>query len=142
MNTLPKQHASVFFATHDDYLNFRRHWSQLVNSERRHELKAAHHLLYLVLTGRDWRKAFTFPSSPNKLNNGYTPELYQALDLLGSTYRERQLLAPFDGLVTAEMLANARRLLGHVLGAYPRGEAGGHPDCDAYIASPVDGQER
>lgn len=141
MNTLPRKYVSCFFASRDDFLSFRRQWSRLVNSDHKHQLTAAHHLLYLILTGRDWRKAFTFPSQSNKLNNGYTPELYSALDVLGSRYRQQFLLSPFDGLVTPDMLEKVRQLLAHVLPNRPAGEPGGHPDCDAYIVSDVEMQE-
>ena len=120
MNTLSKQHTSKFFATGSDYLTFRQHWAGLVNSERKHQLKAPHHLLFLILSGKDWRKAFTFPANSNKLRNGYQPELYRAFQLLGVTFFETQnwVLAPFDGLVTVDSLAEARKYLAHLFQSY------------------------
>lgn len=88
----------------------RRHWSALVRSPRSHDLTAAHHLLYAGLRGRDWRRAFTPISNPRKLANGgfFTWGLFRALGMLRSPSAAEQLLAPFDGLVTPDMLAQVR----------------------------------
>ncbi len=64
MNTLSRAMTARFFPTVNDYDALRRHWSALVNSPRKHELKAEHHLLYLVLCGKDWRAAFTPITNP------------------------------------------------------------------------------
>ena len=136
MNTLSRQLTARFFSSSTtDYLAFRRHWSKLVNSERKHELKAVHHLLYLVLSGKDWRKAFIFPTNANKMNNGYTPKLYRALQQLGSPYREQYVLQPFEGLVSVEVVVEARKFLSHVLLSAPKLNAGGQYNCDAYALS-------
>jgi hypothetical protein len=132
MNTLSRQMTARFFTSPSDFDAFRRHWSQLVNSERKHQLKAVHHLAYFVLCGRDWRKAFTFPTNPNKLNNGYTPELIHALQQFRSGYQEDWVLTPFDGLVSSEALAEARTLLSHVMADGARVNADGVYLCDAY----------
>ena len=95
------------------YSLLRKQWSRLINSECKHSLSAAHHLLYLALLGKDWRKRFTPPTNRRKLENGAFSgwKLFKALYLLHSTYNEAQLLAPFEGLITSEMLAKVRRLL-------------------------------
>src|SRR5205085_345139 len=92
------------------YAALRRHWSGLVNSERKHTLTAAHHLLYLALRGKDWRRAFAPISNPRKLANGalYDWGLVHALDGLHSQVAEEALLAPFAGLVTPAMLQQVR----------------------------------
>jgi hypothetical protein len=84
-----------------------------MNSERRHELSAAHHLLYLALLGKDWRKSFTPPANQRKLKNGAFQGwmLFRALRLLHSKFSEEQLLAPFDGFVIPQMLANVRQVI-------------------------------
>ncbi len=132
MNTLSKQYTVNFFASESDYLALRKHWSVLVNSDRKHELQAVHHLLYLVMTGKDWRKAFTPPSSTNKLNNGYIPAVYGAIAQLNSNYGAAKVLAPFDGLVTIEMLQQARKLISHTAQTYPLYNSDGSYRCDAY----------
>ncbi len=142
MNTLSRQLTARFFTSSTtDYLAFRRHWSKLVNSERKHELKAVHHLLYLVLSGKDWRKAFTFPTNSHKLNNGYTPELYRALQQLGSPYQEQYVLRPFEGLISHESVSEARKFLSHVLLSPPKLNSGGQYNCDAYAFSEMADRE-
>jgi hypothetical protein len=115
MQTLSQAITAQILTHPDAYPFLRTQWSGLMNSERKHHLSAAHHLLYLALSGKDWRKSFTPPSNPRKLANGALPGwmLFQALHLLHSKFNETQLLAPFDGLVTSEMLANVRRVLPH-----------------------------
>jgi hypothetical protein len=87
-----------------------------MNSERRHELTAAHHLLYLALIGRDWRKAFTPFSNQHKLANGlfWSWGLFRALAVLYGGYRKKELLEPFEGLITSEMLGILRSVLPQV----------------------------
>jgi hypothetical protein len=113
MNTLPRPLTAKLFANPDSYLALRKHWSALVNSSRKHELSAAHHTLYLALRGKDWRKAFTPITNRRKLENGalYDWGLFRAFGILHSKWHEEKLLAPFDGLVTTEMLQFIRTLL-------------------------------
>jgi hypothetical protein len=113
MNTLPRAIIAQILTHSDTYPLLRKHWSGLMNSERKHELSAAHHLLYLALLGKDWRKSFTPPTNRRKLKNGAFQGwvLFRALRLLHSKFSEAQLLAPFDGIVTPQMLANVRRVI-------------------------------
>jgi hypothetical protein len=111
MNTLSRHYTSQFFTTQEHRLAFRRQWSQIVNSERRQHLKAVHHLTYLVLCGKDWRKAFTFPTNPNKLNNGYQPEIYRVLRQFNSAFSEKAILEVFEGKVSHDTLVEARKLI-------------------------------
>jgi hypothetical protein len=113
MNTLPRAITAQIFANTESYAALRRHWSVLMCSDRRHELSAAHHLLYLALIGKDWRKSFTPISNRRKLDNGAFAgwELFRALMLLRSEVYELWLLAPFAGLVTPEMLQAIRSLV-------------------------------
>jgi hypothetical protein len=113
MNTLSRAITARFFPNPDSYNALRKHWSDLINSERKHELTATHHLLYLALMGKDWRKAFTPPSNPRKLDNGAFLgwKLFPALFVLHSKFKEEELLALFDGLVAAQMLNELRNLL-------------------------------
>jgi hypothetical protein len=113
MNTLPKAITAQWFETEDNYRTLRRHWRSLLCSERKHTLNAAHHLLYQALLGRDWRRGLTPPRNPRKLANGaFTGwALFGALARIHWRHFEAELLAPFDGLVTAEMLAALRPAL-------------------------------
>ena len=115
MNTLPRAITAQIFPNPETYHALRKHWSALVNSERKHELTAAHHLLYLALLGKDWRKAFTPITNPRKLANGAFHEcgLFRALYHL-----HHQSIADlrdyFDGLVTFEMIEQVRNFLPRV----------------------------
>lgn len=113
MNTLSRATTSRFFTNLQDYSAFRQQWSTLVNSDRKHELTAAHHLLYLALCGKDWRKAFTLARNRRKLENGAYAgwALWRALDQIHWTRDAAAWLAPFDGLITPEMLQQIRAWL-------------------------------
>ncbi len=113
MNTLSRAITSRFFTHPQDYIAFRKHWSALINSERKHELTATHHLLYQASCGKDWRKAFTPPSNQRKLANGAFTGwiLWRALYQIHWTRDEAALLTPFDDLITPEILQQIRVLL-------------------------------
>ena len=112
MNTLPRAVTAQFF-TLAEYSQLRERWSRLMNSGRRHELLAVHHLLYLALIGKDWRKGFTPATNPRKLANGAFQGwiLFRSLNRLHTRSWEEQLLAPFDGIVTSQMLDKVRGLI-------------------------------
>ncbi len=116
MNTLSKEQTARWFASAEDYRRLRLHWRGLMNSPRRHELGPHHHLLYLALLGKDWRKAFTLCSNPKKLANGGFAgwAMWRATDIIQwSRWAERAptMLQPFDGLITVEMLQAIAALL-------------------------------
>lgn len=110
MNTLSRAITAHFFPNSDSYNALRKHWSDLINSQRKHELTAAHHLLYLSVTGKDWRKAFTFLTNKRKLENGafWGWKMFRALEIIQSKSKEQELLTPFDGLITPQMLLALR----------------------------------
>ena len=85
----------------------------LMASDQKHELTAAHHLLYLVLVGKDWRKAFTPPTNQRKLANGAFEGwvLFRAITSIHSAVASPQLLEPFGGILTPQMLRKVRGLL-------------------------------
>lgn len=113
MNTLPKNITAQIFGDSSSYEVLRVHWSQLMNSDRRHELSAVHHLLYSTLLGKDWRKGFSPMTNPRKLANGafYSWKLFRALWQIQSEWQADWLLAPFDGLVNVNMLRKLRQLM-------------------------------
>jgi hypothetical protein len=115
MNTLSKTITARFFATEQDYAALEAHWSSMVNSPRKKELRPEHHLLYQALRGKDWRKGFTPVTNRVKLANGMLSDMAQskALDNIGWNYARNveRLLEPFDGLVTSEMLHTLRPML-------------------------------
>lgn len=136
MNTLSRAITARFFPHSDSYNALRKKWSSLINSERKHELTVAHHLLYLALLGKDWRKAFTPPTNQRKLDNGafYGWGMFNAVYSIHAGFKEEELLTPFDGLITSGMLAEVRNFL-PIVNAYsykPSDLAKGPFPSDAY----------
>lgn len=113
MNTLPRVVIAQILNNPQTYPTLRQHWRSLMNSEQRYELKAEHHLLYLALCGKDWRKGFTPVSNRRKLENGafYGWEMFRALARIHAPAYEARLLAPFAGVITPNMLRTLRPLL-------------------------------
>ncbi len=113
MNTLPRAITAQFFSEAESYKTLKAGWKALHNSEQRHDLTAAHYLVYLTLRGKDWRKAFTPITSERKLENGAFGGwgLFKALRTLHTQSCEEALLAPFAELVTPVMLQQVRELL-------------------------------
>lgn len=113
MNTLPRAITAQILTDSNTYEALRRRWRELLNSERRHELSAAQHLLYTALLGRDWRRGFTPMTNQRKVENGafYGWALFRALAILHAPSCEAELLAPFEGLITPAMLAQLRSLI-------------------------------
>ncbi len=113
MNTLSRAITARFFQNPESYNALRKQWSDLINSERKHELTAAHHLVYLSLMGKDWRKGFTPPTNQRKLDNGafWGWKMFKALEMIQRTSQEQELLLPFEGLITPPMLSEIRGLL-------------------------------
>lgn len=113
MNTLPRAITAQVLTDPTLYQTIRQHWSELVRSPRKHELRASHYLLYAALRGKDWRKGFTCMTNQRKLDNGAFQgwALFRAVTNLHMASREEFLLAPFDGLVTPVMLQDIRELI-------------------------------
>jgi len=84
-----------------------------MRSARRRDLTTVHHLLYLALLGKDWRKGFTCVTNRHKLENGAFCgwAMFRALATLHMPSRQAELLALFDGLVTPTMLKNVRKMI-------------------------------
>ncbi len=113
-----------------------------MGSPRKHDLTAAHHLLYLALMGKDWRKGFTPPTNRVKLANGalWGWTLFRALNRLHARVYEQELLAPFGEIVTPHMLERIRTLL-PMLNPYayrPEQYAAGNLPFEAYHVPETD----
>jgi hypothetical protein len=137
MNTLSRAMTARFFPNPDSYNALRKHWSDFINSEHKHELSAAHHLLYLALLGKDWRKAFTPITNQRKLDNGafWDWGMFHALRTIQYNFKDEELLAPFEGLINRQMLSELRNLL-PTANAYtykPSDFANGTFPFDAYL---------
>jgi hypothetical protein len=113
MNTLSKSITTNILNDPEAYSALRKRWSELVNSDRKHELSAAHHLLYLALCGKDWRKAFTPVTNNCKLENGayWNWGLFHAMRIFHSRLHEGCLTEPFDGTVTPQILNQIRQIV-------------------------------
>jgi hypothetical protein len=113
MNTLSRAKTAQILGSSTTYDQIRRQWSRLINSDHKHELSAVHHLLYLALIGKDWRKSFTLPTNRRKIENGAFTGwvMFRAIWQLHSPRFEAELLAPFDGSATIEMLKQIRKLI-------------------------------
>jgi hypothetical protein len=113
MNTLPRIVTAQFFPGAETYAALRTHWRALMNSDSKRDLAAEHHLLYLALLGKDWRKGFTPITNERKLANGAFLgwALFRALWSLHNSFKDQWLLAPFEGIVTSDMLQQVRRVI-------------------------------
>lgn len=134
MNTLSRVITAHLFTSPDEYAALKAHWSLLVNSERKHDLGPEHHLLYLMLMGKDWRHAFAPITNRRKLDNGGFEAwgLKQAYSQVTSRYRQSHVLAPFDELVTPDMLATLQGYLPTI--RFSKEDCATGYKGDAYIA--------
>jgi hypothetical protein len=113
MNTLPRAVTAQVLTDSTLHYRLRQHWRTLMASSRKHQLTAMHHLLYLTLSGKDWRKSFTCISNQRKLDNGAFAGwmMFRAIAAMHIPSREPELLAPFDGLVTPAILEHIRQVV-------------------------------
>lgn len=140
MNTLPRAITAQVLADPTVYRSLRAHWGTLMRWPYRHGLAAAHHLLYLALIGKDWRRSFTPISRETKLKNGNFAGwgLFRALSTLHAS-SEEWLLAPFDGLITPEALRQIRQMIPYRQACHfqPEQFASGSFPFDAYALPAV-----
>ena len=138
MNTLSRAITARFFPNPESYNALHKKWSDIINSKHRHDLTAAHHLLYLALLGKDWRKAFTPPTNQRKIDNGafWGWCMFGILQTIHLSFKEQELLVLFDGLVTPQMLKELRNLMPIASNSYaykPSDFTNGNFPFDAYI---------
>jgi hypothetical protein len=112
MNTLSKEFTlGTFFGEDPDgYTNLRKQWSKMVNSDTKDELTMAHHILYLILIGKNWQKAVTLPTNKNKVANHYKPHINEVRERWNGTYTKQRIIDSFEGVVTKEMYDNAGKV--------------------------------
>ena len=67
MDTLTKAVKHSLFETKEQYLKMKEEWAK----QKEHNVNA--HLLYAILCGQDWRKAFSPITRPSKIANGAKP---------------------------------------------------------------------
>ena len=109
MNTLSKEFTLGMFFGEDpeNYTKLRKQWSKMVNSDTKKTLTMAHHILYLILIGKNWKKAVTLPTNKNKVANNYKPHIQEVLERWNGTYTKQRIIASFEGAVTPEMYDKA-----------------------------------
>ena len=105
MNTLNKEFTlGMFFEEDDDnYTKLRKQWSKMVNSDKKDQLTMGHHILYLILIGKNWKKAVTLPTNANKLANAYKPHINDVREGWYGFFTKNSVIADFDGVVTEKM---------------------------------------
>jgi hypothetical protein len=107
MQTLNKRITATFYKDSEGYAAMQANWSCLMrNPEQRKSLTAAHHLLYLILRGKNWQKAFTPMTNAVKIRNGGLSGSggRRALRQLHSTACMEELLKPFADYLHADTL--------------------------------------
>jgi hypothetical protein len=141
MNTLSKTITGRWFVSPDAYQQLGAQWRTLVNSLRKHELRAEHHLLYATLRGKDWRKGFGRITNPRKLGNGsfYGWQLLYARSRIRAAAMNDQwakpLLDPFDNVVSLDMVKAIDALLPPCYPLTEKDFESGYPFdayCDTY----------
>ena len=114
MKKLNKQITINFYKDAEGYSAMMAHWSHLMNDKaERKSLRAAHHLLYLILRGKNWQEAFAPVTNPVKLENGgfYNWGARKALLALHSPGVEERLLQPFADFLHPDALCIIRELV-------------------------------
>lgn len=98
---LNKSTTSQFFTHQDGYQELVAHWGRLTaDKEARRTLSASHHLLYLILRGRDISRAFTPVTNERKLANGATP--YGGYRAARSNVLSTAVLTSFSGIINEQ----------------------------------------
>lgn len=130
MNTLSKEFTLGTFFGEDpeNYVKLRKQWSKMMNSPVKNTLTMAHHILYLILIGKNWRKAVTLPTNKKKLENHYKPHIYKIIERWGGRFTKQQIVSTFEGTVTEEMYDKAEKIADFSMGedAYKSFEDGNH----------------
>jgi hypothetical protein len=105
MNTLSKEFTLGMFFEEDPegYAKLRKQWSKMVNSDYNVTLTMAHHILYLILIGKNWKKAVTLPTNKNKVANHYKPHIVEVKERWNGTFTKQRIISSFEGVVTEKM---------------------------------------
>ena len=105
-----------WFTSKEHYLEFRAAFKAYANDEnKKYGLSPCHFVLYAILRNRDWKKGWTYPSKAGKqVEHQY--KLSSAFSGIKSPYNEENLLKPFDGTITTEMLIAIRENLDELRG--------------------------
>lgn len=147
MNTLPTSITHTFFASKDDFMAFRAHFRALAKT-RPCALTSGHYALYLVLRGKDYRRALPLATNARKragwqnVTNGAFARagFNDFLRILhrGYAYERQALLAPFQDWLSEETLKRLAALLPKPL-AYPQTDL---PAAYCVLEADAESQER
>lgn len=118
MNTLSKEFTlgNFFGEDPENYVKLRKQWSKMMNSPVKNTLTMAHHILYLILIGKNWRKAVTLPTNKNKLENHYKPHIYDVIEQWGGRFIKQNIISSFEGAVTDDMYEKAQKIADFSMG--------------------------
>lgn len=114
MKTLNKRITAEFFRDESGYGALVCRWSALMQDrEQRKNLTCAHHLLYLILRGKNWLAALTPPTNRRKLDNGayYGWIAHRAMAIVTRPFEPRDFLAPFADLLRDDVLDRIREVM-------------------------------
>lgn len=114
MKTLNRVQTMDFYNEADGYRRLCDHWSCVMQDrELRKSLTAAHHLLYLILRGKNWQTAFAPITNRAKLENGgfYNWGAKRALHQLHAQGYTDMLLKPFAEFIRPNALCLVRELI-------------------------------
>lgn len=95
MKTLNKNITKTFFKTEDGYSQLELNWKTSVHAGK--HLSTSALLLYMIVRGKDWRKAFTPIRSANKLKSGMLAygsaiSAFNQLKYILKPYRSHQVI--------------------------------------------------
>lgn len=112
MNTLSKKITPIFFKEEikpNCYNEVKELWLTLQKNDEI-QLTLAHHVLYAILRGKDWRKCFTPVTNEVKLANGASPDraIVEAMYCLNSRL---DVFKDFAHLINPEPCAKLVRSL-------------------------------
>ena len=114
MKTLHRDQTIKFFIEPEGYVRLCEHWSRLMQDrELRKTLTGAHHLLYLILRGKNWQTGFAAVTNRKKLENGgfYTWRARRAVHALHMQGYADTLIGPFTEFLQPEALCMIRELV-------------------------------
>ena len=112
MNTLHQTTWQSNFGSKQHYIDFKKKWSEIVNSDKKHTLTSSDFVLYALLRGRDWRKGFTLPVEHKGNYESRNPfnvfgSIRKAFRNLEQDTVRNKIIELFDGLLTMDMIDKA-----------------------------------
>jgi hypothetical protein len=111
MNTLSKSFTlgTFFEESPEKYLELRHRWSEAMRSDDKKTLRFEHHILYLILIGKNWTKSVTEATNKNKVENNYKSPFIRLAETTSYSYYIRNLVSHkiFNDIITEEIAKKA-----------------------------------